>query len=277
VKERHLLALSGGKDSAALAVYMREKYSHLPMEYVFIDSGCELPETYAYLDKLRAILGIEIVTIGGASKQDRKDFRWWLKQKNYYLPSPRNRWCTEVLKLTPYSRWLQKECGDTVVHSYVGLRADEKRERTGFTSCHVHLVQHHPFIDDGLVYNDIKLILENSGIGFPDYYEWRSRSGCYFCFYQSKREWVALYRRYPSLFIAAAEMEKIDQKTGKQFSWNEGVFLLELIAKAEEIENASNDFVHGLDKSPKLLTLLESTSETDASLMPCDFIKERLK
>jgi len=32
MKERHLLALSGGKDSAALAVYMREKYADLPMD-----------------------------------------------------------------------------------------------------------------------------------------------------------------------------------------------------------------------------------------------------
>jgi len=44
-QERHILALSGGKDSAALAVYMREKYPEIPLEYVFIDSGCELPET----------------------------------------------------------------------------------------------------------------------------------------------------------------------------------------------------------------------------------------
>jgi tRNA(Ile)-lysidine synthase TilS/MesJ len=28
---RHILALSGGKDSAALAVYMREKYPDLPL------------------------------------------------------------------------------------------------------------------------------------------------------------------------------------------------------------------------------------------------------
>jgi len=74
MKERHLLALSGGKDSAALAVYMREKYADLPMEYVFIDSGCELPETYAYLDKLRAILGIEIINI-----RSRRNFEYWLK------------------------------------------------------------------------------------------------------------------------------------------------------------------------------------------------------
>jgi len=194
MKERHLLALSGGKDSAALAVYMRENYRHLKMEYVFIDSGCELPETYEYLDRIKAILGVEILVIGGASKDDRKDFTWWLKQKNFYLPSPKNRWCTEVLKLIPYTKWLEKECIDSVVHSYVGLRADEKRERTGYSQCHERLIQHHPFSKDGLVYEDIKSLLEVSGIGFPDYYEWRSRSGCFFCFYQTKREWIGLYR-----------------------------------------------------------------------------------
>ena len=37
-RERHILALSGGKDSAALAVYMRNKYPELELEYVFTDS-----------------------------------------------------------------------------------------------------------------------------------------------------------------------------------------------------------------------------------------------
>jgi len=274
MKERHLLALSGGKDSAALAVYMREKYPNLPMEYVFIDSGCELPETYAYLDKLRAILGINIIIIGGASKQNRKDFLWWLKHKHNYLPSPRNRWCTEVLKLTPYSQWLERECNDEVVHSYVGLRADEKRERTGFIKCHERLIQHHPFIEDGFVYEDIKRLLENAGLGFPDYYEWRSRSGCFFCFYQTKREWISLFRRYPNLFMAAAEMEKVDARTGKRFTWNMDFSLLELKDKADEIEASSNEFVHGKNNAPKLLTLLETVKSTTVSQTSCNFIRE---
>jgi len=104
MKERHLLALSGGKDSAALAVYMREKYPHLPMEYVFIDSGCELPETYAYLDKLRAILGIKIIII-----KSRRNFEYWLKMFKGVLPAPNNRWCTRLLKLDPYAEWLNKK------------------------------------------------------------------------------------------------------------------------------------------------------------------------
>lgn len=254
MKERHFLALSGGKDSAALAVYMMEKYPHLPMEYVFIDSGCELPETYAYLEKLKAILGIEIIVIGGASREDRKDFSWWLKNKNNYLPTPRNRWCTEVLKLIPYSRWIQRECKDSIVHSYVGLRADEKRERTGFVSD--KLIQHHPFVKYGLVYEDIKLLLNESGLGFPDYYKWRSRSGCYFCFYQTKREWIGLYRHHPELYHAAAKMEKYDKTTGKHFTWNEDGSLLALKEMKEEIEELAKDFVHGEDASPKLLELL---------------------
>ncbi|RPJ57204.1 MAG: phosphoadenosine phosphosulfate reductase, partial [Dehalococcoidia bacterium] len=175
--ETHILALSGGKDSAALAVYMREKYPHIPLEYVFIDSGCELPETEQYIQRIRAILNIQITRIGGVSKQDGRDFKWWLKQKSNYLPSAQNRWCTEVLKLNPYSKWLHKKYGDFVVYSYVGLRADEKRNRTGYLDKSGLLIPRNPFVEDGLVYADIKYLLESSGIGFPSYYEWRSRSG----------------------------------------------------------------------------------------------------
>ena len=39
---RHVLSLSGGKDSAALAVYMRDLVPD--MEYIFHDTDKELPE-----------------------------------------------------------------------------------------------------------------------------------------------------------------------------------------------------------------------------------------
>ena len=55
---RHILSLSGGKDSAALAFYMRDRVPD--MEYVFHDTGKELPETLAYLDRLEALLGPSI-------------------------------------------------------------------------------------------------------------------------------------------------------------------------------------------------------------------------
>jgi hypothetical protein len=47
---RHILALSGGKDSTALAIYLRDRVPE--MEYVFCDTHKELPETYEYLLKI---------------------------------------------------------------------------------------------------------------------------------------------------------------------------------------------------------------------------------
>ena len=52
---RHILSLSGGKDSAALAIYMRDRVPD--MEYIFHDTDKELPETYDYLSRLRSDLG----------------------------------------------------------------------------------------------------------------------------------------------------------------------------------------------------------------------------
>ena len=45
---RHVLGISGGKDSAALAVYIKNKYPQIAekMEYFFTDTGAELQEVY---------------------------------------------------------------------------------------------------------------------------------------------------------------------------------------------------------------------------------------
>ena len=49
MKVRHILGISGGKDSAALAIYLKEKYPKLKIEYYNSDTGCELKETYVLM------------------------------------------------------------------------------------------------------------------------------------------------------------------------------------------------------------------------------------
>lgn len=55
---RHILGLSGGKDSTALAILLHKEIPE--MEYFFCDTHKELPETYQYLDRIKARLGIQI-------------------------------------------------------------------------------------------------------------------------------------------------------------------------------------------------------------------------
>ena len=56
-KKRHVLGLSGGRDSAALAIYMRQNHPQLEIDYFFTDTGKELPEVYEFLVKLEGFLG----------------------------------------------------------------------------------------------------------------------------------------------------------------------------------------------------------------------------
>lgn len=206
-KERHILALSGGKDSAALAVYMRENYPDLDMEYVFTDSGCELPETYEYLNRIRAILNIDITVV-----KPERDFDYWLKYYNGMLPSPQNRWCTRQLKIRPYELFI----GSPKTFSYVAIRADE--DRGGYINKKGNIVPQYPFIEDGIVLNDVIDILDESGLGLPKYYKWRKRSGCFFCFYQTENEWKALKKHHPRKFEMACQYEE-NHADGRTYTW----------------------------------------------------------
>ena len=57
IKVRHILGISGGKDSAALAIYLKQTYPSLKIEYYNSDTGCELAETETLINRLEAYLG----------------------------------------------------------------------------------------------------------------------------------------------------------------------------------------------------------------------------
>ena len=226
-KVRHILCLSGGKDSTALALYMRDKVPE--MEYAFADTGEELPETYEYLAMLEAVLNKKIDRLN----PDRP-FQHFLDMWGDMLPDARTRWCTRVLKIKPFEDFV----GDDLVYSYVGIRGDENR--SGYISSKPNIIPILPFKDDGLGYDDVMRILNNSGLGLPKYYEWRSRSGCYFCFYQQRNEWVGLKERHPDLFEKAKAFEKFNESTGKRYTWNQKESLEEL-AQPERMAQIMED------------------------------------
>lgn len=225
-KVRHILSISGGKDSAALAVYMRDRVPE--MEYIFHDTAKELPDTYVYLDKLEAYLGKKIVrTTFGTT------FDHLLRLKGGMLPSNHRRWCTELMKLKPFEAYIDS----SNCINYVGIRSDEKR--TGYLSHKPNIKAVFPFIEDGIDLAEVTRILSNSGLGMPPYLEWgRTRSGCFFCFYQQKIEWVRMKKRYPQLYEQAKDYEKPNRINGNVFSWcgDETLAQLEQPERMAEIE-----------------------------------------
>ena len=235
---RHLLGLSGGKDSAALAIYMKQKYTDIfsKIEFFFSDTGAELKEVYEYLDRLEVYLGAEIKRLNS-----NKSFDDWLEVHNNFLPSAKQRWCTRMMKIKPFEQFV----GNDKAITYIGIRADENRK--GYISQKPNIIPFFPFIEDRIVKEDVFKLLEDS-LGIPEYYKWRSRSGCYFCFFQQQKEWLGLKRNHPELYEKAKQYEnkkreKFSWKEGRQdintkgYTWVEGGTLDEIVAKAEKNEN----------------------------------------
>jgi 3'-phosphoadenosine 5'-phosphosulfate sulfotransferase (PAPS reductase)/FAD synthetase len=138
------------------------------------------------------------------------------------------RWCTKQLKIIP----LEQFVGDDEAVSYIGIRADEKRD--GYISTKPNIKPVYPFKEAGLVHADIIRLLEESGIGLPNYYRWRTRSGCFFCFFQRKYEWVQLANEHPDLFEEAVKYEQ-EHSDGRNFTWVQGETLLELLERKESV------------------------------------------
>lgn len=280
----HVLGISGGKDSAALAVFMRDRVAN--MHYFFCDTGEELPETYEYLAMLETYLGkpiarlnpdrpfqhyLAIYSPGGAVNPETGI------PEEPYLPSQRMRWCTAMLKLKPFEKWVEQTFAGKKIKTYVAIRADEDRD--GYISHKANIEAFYPFKEVGYGKEDVWRILDESGLGVPKYYEWRTRSGCYFCFFQRKAEWIGLKDRHPDLFERAKQYEKVvrDPETGeviKRYSWAQGE-TLEEIEQPERVAEIRANHARYLSEElrkrrpVRLLDMFEDALDAEDDTLPC--------
>ncbi len=359
---RHVLGISGGKDSAALAIYMKDKYPDLVIDYYTSDTKCELDETVQLVDRLRSYLGHITTLVAAKDSPEPTPFDHFLKVNGGFLPSVQARWCTQKMKLEEFEKFVGE--GPTI--SYVGIRGDEDRDGyvstkpniqavfpfrkniwsidvinevfhdgniENFTECYrsvgdedsfnnvkfvlasktsknidyskklnmlldadvvrfnhavfsylkqyteypVGKLDYFPLIDneDVLVKDDIFRILRESGVGVPSYYDMidfevdgkvgqycRSRSGCYFCFFQQRIEWIWLYEQHPDLFKKAMGYEK------DGYTWIQGEPLSELI-KPERVSQIKLEQIKKLEvlreknKKRLLIDLFDDDCDND--------------
>jgi hypothetical protein len=361
-KVRHVLGLSGGKDSAALAIYLKDKYPEIPIEFYNCDTKCELTETVQLIEKLRSYLGHITTLIAAKGSPEPTPFDHFLKTSGGFLPSPQARWCTQKMKLAEFEKYV----GNDLAVSYVGIRGDEEREgyvstkpniqsifpfrrniwsldvthkafsdenrnlilkcyqkvcstkdfddakkiiltplsnnfyyskkintlldidvktfnKTIFEFLHttdypVGQLDNFPLVenDDIIVKDDVFKILRESGVGVPAYYNLidfevegkkgkycRSRSGCYFCFFQQRIEWIWLYEQHPDLFKKAMAYEK------DGYTWIQGEKLQDLI-EPQRIKQIKLDYIKKTDKNKiKSNLLVDIFDDDDAFCANC--------
>jgi hypothetical protein len=160
------------------------------------------------------------------------------------------------MKLEPFEKFAGSR---EEVRSYIAIRGDEHRE--GYISSKSNIKPVFPFVHDGIVRKDVFKILEET-VGVPEYYKWRSRSGCYFCFFQRREEWIGLHDNHPELFKKAMEFEKVDSK-GNGYTWIEGMTLNSLLEKRDSIIDFSENRRKKEDNKTWQEKLLEQGDDFD--------------
>lgn len=229
---RHIIPISG-KDSLATAIVMLGLYPDLPYEFVFNQTGAELPETFEWLDKVEKQLGITIHRIGA-------DLEGIIAGYNYFLPSAWSRYCTRKAKIEPFEEWL----GSSPATVYFGIRSDESRG--GYDNSKTPwIVPAYPLQDLNMGIKEVLTVCKSRDLmppafffqqlfdivsarfpgvdlekqlgfrAFRSLFSGRSRTNCFFCWGQAIYEFVWLYYTHRDLFDKALWYESQGPRTGK--------------------------------------------------------------
>ncbi len=193
---KHVVGLSGGKDSTALAFWLVENE---PRDYEFIcnETGNELPEMLEHWERLERLLGSKLVRV-----RHTKDLAGMIEDEKA-IPNWRQRFCTRILKIEPTIKYMEALPDDSVL--YVGLRADEEARRGIFGE---DMNIRFPLREQGWTEADVWAYLAKLGISIP------SRTDCALCFYQRIDEWQKLYLHHPDKW---KEGEQIEAQQGHTF------------------------------------------------------------
>lgn len=193
----HIGAISGGKDSVAMAVLLTETRPDIQFRWVCTPTGNEPPEWYAHMRSLRKRIGpIHPIPAPTLDQQ----IRAWNA-----LPNWRQRWCTRTIKIEPFAAYLMK---NSPAKFYVGLRADEEAREGGDYAEVPNVEQVFPLREAGMGLSDVLCFLAERGITIP------RRTDCMLCFFQRLIEWYELWKNHPEAY---AEGETYEAMTGYTF------------------------------------------------------------
>lgn len=262
MNKTHIVGLSGGKDSTALAIRLKEINPKTRYIYVCTPTGDELPEMGNHWNNLEDILNQPIIRL------HHPDYRtiYDLIDEFQMMPNFRARWCTRIMKLETIHHFYNQVKPAVI---YIGLRADEKT-RNGFQLLDGDIEQVYPMREWGWGINDVWNYLSEKNIKIP------RRTDCAMCFYQRIDEWYSLWEQYPEIYKRIEDFEFYIGHSlmapGKHRSWPCWLFELRVefekgrmpraVKKAKQnqkqlslFDTIADPFDYGLEKKCRVCTL----------------------
>lgn len=193
---KHIVALSGGWDSTAMALKLAEKEPR-DYEYICTPTGLELPDMDNHWAKLEGMLGKPLTKI--SAEQSFPGLV--VAQKS--LPNWRMRWCTRMLKIEPFEGYVLEHIPCTL---YIGIRADEFMDRSGVDwEKHIGVTRDYPLTRWGWGVQAVVEYVRCRDAVPPE------RTDCDCCFFQTLWEWYQFWLKYPERWM---QREALEDYTG---------------------------------------------------------------
>jgi len=187
------LSYGGGVNSTAMLLLLLDE--GWEFESVYVDHGCDWPETREYVQMLAEKYPITILNPKVGGYTNLYDYC----VHNRVIPSRRIRWCTDKFKVSVLHDYFETPC-----FSLIGIDLGEEK-RAKF-SCGGGIENRFPLLEYEINRQGCVDIIRAHGLPIP------IKSGCWFCPFQQISQWKKLRSVHPELFCKAKTIEDIQNK-----------------------------------------------------------------
>ncbi len=199
MKIKNIVSFGAGQNSTAMIIMMKNEGIKIN-DIIYSETGNEMPKTYIFLKEFKKWCKenkLNFITV----KSKLGSVKEYYTEKNI-IPYRMFRQCTHKFKIIPINDYVKKKYGiKQSINMYMGISYEEKK-RSNKISGRKQFTYKFPLIEKEIDRRGCVDIIIREGLSVP------VKSGCYFCPFQVKKEWMKLYKEYPDLFDECINFEK---------------------------------------------------------------------